>query len=592
MAKSKTLIKSAVFLLCLLMLASNQSKIAFATQYVTLSGQITNSAGMPLQPPSIALARVSTGEIVGNLDSQGRYSINVPSGSPIDLTFVIYEEGSLNSSGQSSDVNRINPGFSNWTTKFTGLQEDRVINFKLPQFFQLEVKVTDAQSILLNNVVLTMPDLNQSHNPYLLDGITWTGIQRSASSGIRYISKDGTFIFQFYPTDNFKGFAFWQTTDLNNPSQGSGITYSPTFPIVSNKSIQLCVPVNFGSTKTTPPSCLDNQLAAAKATPTPTPTPSATPTPTRSATPSATPTPTSSATPSASPKPTPSATPKTSSAGRKKTNWLYGCPEEIDETPQLPAPKTMVLTSPSGQTFKLLAKDSVDYVDQPQSILGCYVVEENVVNSELYPAWQIGAVRRDVKGFYFINQANITWRLTLNTQNSVLETEPGSHYYRKGAGFVLGTPIVAPTPTPTPTSDQSSNLQLITTSQQAGTYYQESTACHSNQILASLQLRIEQEWQDVAFSRGWITVTENCFQPWTVYRAIPEQSLRWRLADRTGAWEVFSPVFNGNRLASSASDSKQPVTESKKSSITCTKGKLTKKVSAVKPKCPSGYKKK
>jgi hypothetical protein len=307
-------------------------------------------------------------------------------------------------------------------------------------------------------------------------------------------------------------------------------------------------------------------------------------------TPSATPTPTSSATPSASPKPTPSATPKSSSAGRKKTNWLYGCPEEIDETPQLPAPKTMVLTSPSGQTFKLLAKDSVDYVDQPQSILGCYVVEENVVNSELYPAWQIGAVRRDVKGFYFINQANITWRLTLNTQNSVLETEPGSHYYRKGAGFVLGTPIVAPTPTPT--SDQTSNLQLITTSKQAGTYYQESTGCHSNQALASLQLRIEQEWQDVAFSRGWIAVSENCLKPWTIYRATPEQTLRWRVADRTGAWEWFSPIFTGNRLATSASDSKKSAVVTKKTSITCIKGKLTKKVVGVKPKCPSGYKKK
>jgi len=31
---------------------------------------------------------------------------------------------------------------------------------------------------------------------------------------------------------------------------------------------------------------------------------------------------------------------------------------------------------------------------------------------------------------------------------------------------------------------------------------------------------------------------------------------------------------------------------SKKSTITCVKGKLTKKVTAVNPKCPSGYKKK
>jgi hypothetical protein len=31
---------------------------------------------------------------------------------------------------------------------------------------------------------------------------------------------------------------------------------------------------------------------------------------------------------------------------------------------------------------------------------------------------------------------------------------------------------------------------------------------------------------------------------------------------------------------------------SKKSTITCIKGKTTKKVTAVKPKCPAGYKKK
>ena len=30
----------------------------------------------------------------------------------------------------------------------------------------------------------------------------------------------------------------------------------------------------------------------------------------------------------------------------------------------------------------------------------------------------------------------------------------------------------------------------------------------------------------------------------------------------------------------------------KKTTITCTKGKLTKKVTAIKPKCPAGYKKK
>lgn len=122
---------------------------------------------------------------------------------------------------------------------------------------------------------------------------------------------------------------------------------------------------------------------------------------------------------------------------RKKPNWLASCPEVVDATPQLPTPKTILLRSPSGQEFKLLSKDSVEFVKEPQGIIGCYVYEEYVINPNLSPAWQIGALNRDLNGYYFKNQAGITWRLTLNTQTLVLETEPGSLYYKQGGGFRL-----------------------------------------------------------------------------------------------------------------------------------------------------------
>ena len=122
---------------------------------------------------------------------------------------------------------------------------------------------------------------------------------------------------------------------------------------------------------------------------------------------------------------------------RKKPSWLASCPEVIDATPQLPTPKTIFLRSPSGQPLKLLAKDSVEFVTEPQSIVGCYVFEEYVINSNTSPAWQIGALNRDSQGFYFRNQAGITWRLTLNTETLILETEPGSLYYAPGSGFGL-----------------------------------------------------------------------------------------------------------------------------------------------------------
>jgi M6 family metalloprotease-like protein len=126
-----------------------------------------------------------------------------------------------------------------------------------------------------------------------------------------------------------------------------------------------------------------------------------------------------------------------SAAERKKASWLASCPEVVDSTPQLPTPKTLHMMSPSSQPFKLLAKDSTEFVTQPQSILGCYVNEESVVNPNTSPEWQIGTLNRDLQGYYFQNRAGITWRLTLNAQTLTLEIQPGSPYYSKGAGFQL-----------------------------------------------------------------------------------------------------------------------------------------------------------
>ena len=124
-------------------------------------------------------------------------------------------------------------------------------------------------------------------------------------------------------------------------------------------------------------------------------------------------------------------------AERKKANWLASCPEVMDSSPELPTPKTILLGSPSGTVFKLLAKDSTDYVTIPQSIIGCYVIEELVTDKNQSPEWQIGSLSRDSNGFYFKNAANAMWRLSLNTESFILEIEPGSTYYKAGAGFQL-----------------------------------------------------------------------------------------------------------------------------------------------------------
>ena len=54
--------------------------------------------------------------------------------------------------------------------------------------------------------------------------------------------------------------------------------------------------------------------------------------------------------------------------------------------------------------------------------------------------------------------------------------------------------------------------------------------------------------------------------------------------------EAQSPAPTASPEASAPA--KEQVVVAKKSTITCTKGKVSKKVSAINPKCPTGYKKK
>ena len=122
----------------------------------------------------------------------------------------------------------------------------------------------------------------------------------------------------------------------------------------------------------------------------------------------------------------------------KKPDWLASCPDVIDTNPELPTPKTQNLVFlNTGQEFKLLAKNSTEPASAPQSIIGCYVIERFITNPSASPAFQIGALNRDSGGFFFKNAAGTTWRLKLNLDNLILETAPGSLYYKEGLGFRL-----------------------------------------------------------------------------------------------------------------------------------------------------------
>jgi hypothetical protein len=180
----------------------------------------------------------------------------------------------------------------------------------------------------------------------------------------------------------------------------------------------------------------------------------------------------------------------------------------------------------------------------------------------------------------------------------------------------------------------------ISESKNLGRYYQEQTGCHSKGITAVLQSNKLGVWQDAANVEDWVTLNPTCHQPWTVYQAQKGEMLRWRLA--SGDWEVFTSPFaeitspkeasilaaelkakqDAEAKAAAELKAKQEAEAKavaelrakqeaeakaaaelkakqeaeakaaalKKTTITCVKGKLTKKVTAVKPRCPVGYK--
>jgi hypothetical protein len=165
-----------------------------------------------------------------------------------------------------------------------------------------------------------------------------------------------------------------------------------------------------------------------------------------------------------------------------------------------------------------------------------------------------------------------------------------------------------------------------------GQYYREATSCHSKSIIAQLQSNKSGTWSDVANVLGWISISESCHQPWTIYRAEKGELLRWRLAS-LGSWEVFStPMAEttssreaaiaeaqlkvrqdeqaralaekiaSDRLAAelkskqeaeskAARDAAAKATSANRATITCVKGKTVRKLTAVKPVCPKGFRK-
>jgi hypothetical protein len=145
------------------------------------------------------------------------------------------------------------------------------------------------------------------------------------------------------------------------------------------------------------------------------------------------------------------------------------------------------------------------------------------------------------------------------------------------------------------------------------TFYMENSGCHSTGISAELQILKDGAWRPLVQAKGWDAVADcpstNPVRPWTIAEIEQISKLRWRYWV-VGQFDVFGSEFQSQLSAKAVAELKAKkdadakaaaelkakqeanakAVANKKKTITCVKGKRTKKVTAVKPKCPSGYK--
>lgn len=132
--------------------------------------------------------------------------------------------------------------------------------------------------------------------------------------------------------------------------------------------------------------------------------------------------------------------------------------------------------------------------------------------------------------------------------------------------------------------------------------YNSAGGCHVPGIQAEIQMQsLDGTWNLLAPASGWFKSASTCpvthsTQPWAIVKIEYGTLLRWRYW--SSSFNVYGEVFKWtdptkidqkSTSAQSSSTTSQTSVAIKKITITCLKGKQVKKVTATKPKCPTGW---
>lgn len=139
-------------------------------------------------------------------------------------------------------------------------------------------------------------------------------------------------------------------------------------------------------------------------------------------------------------------------------------------------------------------------------------------------------------------------------------------------------------------------------------FYQDQSACHPTIANAALQVLADGIWRDFAPAQGWIR-NSGCpathpVQPWVVAELASKTTYRWRIYSSAWTQDFFSPTYvSPLTLSDEKLEIERAAAEAKaaaeaaakrapaKTKIICFKGKQKKVITAKKPKCPAGFKK-
>lgn len=118
-------------------------------------------------------------------------------------------------------------------------------------------------------------------------------------------------------------------------------------------------------------------------------------------------------------------------------NWLQRCPTVIDKSSNLDQPRTNKFTfTGTQQVFLKINPITGKEVSEDTTIIGCYA-DFGGLNGATPNGYHVGSINHDLNGYYWINAAGISWRLTLDSSREFLVTNDQNPYQAFGDRFVI-----------------------------------------------------------------------------------------------------------------------------------------------------------